>query len=385
MSFSVRYNDNDQELTVSGALTPETAAELTDLRAIFARALRAARGSLHLNVKRLRRLNNIAFREFLTFVADAHRADPALKISVVTSSMVGWSARKFERLNRVNPNVSVLLYDQKFYPGQEALEDGSFIPVLRTQTRLTWRHEQHLLPRHGLKEGMAIADICCGIGDFAVLLHKAFRPTRIVAVDHAKPSLHYARRVAADFGIRGVEYIHGDAADLLLESDQFDFVTCRHSLQIFNQPELILKELFRICKPGGRVYVSNEKISHCLGEPRGPTISWTYQELTKLFADFNMDLECGPKNRRFLGDAGFQDIREDHFMVTSRDGDPQDFADMIAAWEEAFAGSLCQRRGDGEAFVSRFRQGFQDHIFAALHPRGYAGWPIWVASGRKPL
>ena len=84
MSFSVRYNDNDQELTVSGALTPETAAELTDLRAIFARALRAARGSLHLNVKRLRRLNNIAFREFLTFVADAHRADPALKISVVT-------------------------------------------------------------------------------------------------------------------------------------------------------------------------------------------------------------------------------------------------------------------------------------------------------------
>ena len=35
-------------------------------------------------------------------------------------------------------------------------------------------------------------------------------------------------------------------------------------------------------------------------------------------------------------------------------------------------------------FIERFRQGFRDHIFAALHPKGYAGWPIWVASGRKP-
>lgn len=384
MSFSVQYNDNDQALILSGALAPQTQADLAELRAAFGRARSLARGALHLNVKRLRRLNTLAFREFVNFAGETYAADPALKIAIVTSSMVGWSSRKFDKLRRVNPNISIVLYDQKFYPGQEALEDGSFIPVLRTQTRLTWRHEQHLLPRHGLKEGMAVADICCGIGDFAVLLQKTFRPTRIVAVDHAKPSLDYARRVAAEFDIRSIEYTQGDAAELLLESDQFDFVTCRHSLQIFDRPELILKELFRICRPGGRVYVSNEKISHCLGEPGGASIAWTYQELSRLFAELKMDLECGPKNRRFLSEAGFEDIQENHVMVTNRDGDPHDFADMVAAWEEAFAGAMCERRGDGAEFVTRFREGFQNHRRAALHPKGYAGWPIWIASGRKP-
>ena len=125
-----------------------------------------------------------------------------------------------------------------------------------------------------------------------------------------------------------IEYVYGDASETILESNQFDFVTCRHSLQIFDRPELILKELFRICKPGGRVYITNEKNSHCLGEPRGESIQWTYTEVAKLFADFKMDVELGPKSRRYLYEAGFEDIKVDSFMVTNLDGDPREFADL---------------------------------------------------------
>jgi ubiquinone/menaquinone biosynthesis C-methylase UbiE len=191
--------------------------------------------------------------------------------------------------------------------------------------------------------------------------------------------------VASEFKISGIEYSYGDASEMLLEDNQFDLVTCRHSLQIFDRPALILKEMYRICKPGGRVYVTNEKISQCLGEPRGESIEWTYDELSKLFAHFKMDLELGPKSRHYLMDAGFDDVRAESFMVTNLDGDPQDFADVIQAWEDTFAGEMSQKRGDPPEFIERFRKGFQDHILAALHPKGYAGWPIWVASGRKPL
>jgi hypothetical protein len=97
-----------------------------------------------------------------------------------------------------------------------------------------------------------------------------------------------------------------------------------------------------------------------------------------------MDVELGPKSRRYLMEAGFEDIRVETFMVTNLDGDPQDFADVIAAWADVYAGEMATRRGDGPEFVAQFRQGFEDHIFAALHPKGYAGWPIWVASGRRP-
>ncbi len=384
MSFTVRYDDNNQELQLAGSMSPQASGDLGDFRNEFLRAVGLVDGTLYVNVKKLVRFNNVAFHEMARLVAGASRDKPQLRIAVVTSSVVGWSARKFRALTRLSPNISVEDYDTQFYPGQDVLEDGGFIPILRTQTRMTWRHEREILPRHGLRAGMAVADICCGIGDFAVLVSKEFKPSRLLAVDHAKPSLAYARQVASDFGVKGIEYAYGDAASLLIEDNQFDFVTCRHSLQIFNKPELILKELFRICKPGGRVYVTNEKNSHCLGEPRAESIQWTYTEVAKLFAHFDMDVELGPKSRRYLLDAGFDEIAMESFMVTSLDGDPQDFADIIQAWEDVYAGKMSVERGDDAAFNKRFRQGFQDHIFAALHPRGYAGWPIWVASGRKP-
>ena len=53
------------------------------------------------------------------------------------------------------------------------------------------------------------------------------------------------------------------------------------------------------------------------------SIEWTYDELSKLFAHFKMDLELGPKSRHYLMDAGFDDVRAESFMVTNLDGDPQ--------------------------------------------------------------
>ena len=78
----------------------------------------------------------------------------------------------------------------------------------------------------------------------------------------AVPAVRCVLRWTAGPGVPDV-----DASALLLEDNSFDFVTCRHALQVFDRPDAILGELFRICRPGGRVYIPNEKNSHCLGEP----------------------------------------------------------------------------------------------------------------------
>jgi len=381
--FKAQYDMNNQEFSISGVVRPQAIDELAPSIALLKESIGRVRGVLYINIRRLTQMNNTAFHAFARVIIDSCRARPDLKFVIITSSVVGWTTRKFGRLCGIGPNIRVEEYDSEFYPGQSFLEEGEFIPILRTQTRITWRHERAILPRHGMQPGITMADICCGIGDFAALVQKEFQPSRIVALDHSRSSLAYARSVAADFDIRGIEYIYGDASEMLLEDDQFDLVTCRHSLQIFNRPELILKELYRICKPGGRVYITNEKNSHCLGEPRGESIQWTYNEVAKLFKYFDMDVELGPKSRRYLTEAGFADVRVESFTVTNLDGDPQDFADVIAAWENVYAGQMAVKRGDTPEFIRRFRQGFRDHVFAALHPKGYAGWPIWVASGRK--
>ncbi|AHK45354.1 MULTISPECIES: class I SAM-dependent methyltransferase [Ensifer] len=383
-SFKAAFDANSQVFSLAGVIRPRSVDEIADSIAMLKQAIDGVRGVLYVDVKRLIQMNNTAFHAFVRVALDACRARADLRVVIVTSSVVGWATRMFGHLNEIEPQITVEVYDSTFYPGQSFVEDTSFIPILRTQTKMTWRHERSILPRHGLRPGIAMADVCCGIGDFAVLVQKEFQPARIVALDHSKASLAYAREVATNFGITDIEYTYGDASEMLLEDNQFDFVSCRHSLQIFNERELLLKELYRICKPGGRVYITNEKNSHCLGEPRAQSIQWTYNEVAKLFSHFEMDVELGPKSRRYLADAGFDDILVESFMVTNHDGDPQDFADVIAAWEHVYAGEMAVRRGDPPEFIQRFRQGFRDHIFAALHPKGYAGWPIWVASGRKP-
>ncbi|WP_368517020.1 methyltransferase domain-containing protein [Rhizobium sp.] len=383
--FTAQFDANNQEFSLSGVLRPHSVAELADDLALLRNGIETVNGVCYINLKRVIHMNNTAFRALTHALLDATRSRPDLKLTVVASSVVAWASRLFRHLSDLSPNIVVEIYDSAFYPGQTFVENQSFIPILRTQTKMTWRHEREILPRHGLREGLHVADICCGIGDFAMLLRKDFKPARIVALDHSLPSLEYARKVADDFDVQDIEYTYGDASQMLFESDQFDFVTCRHSLQIFDRPDVLLRELYRICKPGGRVYITNEKNSHCLGEPRADSIQWTYNEVAKLFAHFDMDVEMGPKGRRMLLDAGFKDVRMESFMVTNLDGDPQDFADIITAWQNVYAGEMAARRGDSAAFIERFKQGFADHIFAALHPRGYAGWPIWASSGQKPL
>lgn len=383
--YRAEFDPNSQEFSLAGVIRPHSVDEIAATVTQLKQAIDDARGILYFNVKRLAQMNNTAFHAFARAFLDACRTRSDIRFVIVTSSVVGWTERMFRHLGNIEPQITVEVYDSKFYPGQTLVEDISFIPILRTQTKMTWRHERTILPRHGMGPGIHMADICCGIGDFAVLVRKEFQPARIVALDHSKASLAYARDVATNFGITDIEYTYGDASEMLLEDNQFDLVTCRHSLQIFNQPDLLLKELYRICKPGGRVYITNEKNSHCLGEPRAQSIQWTSDEVAKLFAHFEMDVELGPKRRRYLTDAGFDNIRLETFLVTNLEGDPQDFADIITAWENVYAGEMAVKRGDPPEFIERFRQGFRDHIFSALHPKGYVGWPIWAASGRKPL
>lgn len=383
--YTYHFDATNQEFVLAGKVRPREAGEIADLVRLVGHTLEAYSGIVYINVKRLTHINMTAFQALSDALEAGCRASPQRKIVIVTTSVIAWSAALFHQLAEKQANLSVEVYDSAFYPGQSFVEDESFIPILRTQTKMTWRHEREILPRHGLGSGLAVADICCGIGDFAALVQREFSPSRLVALDHSLKSLDYARRVAADFDLKGIDYTYGDASQMLLADNQFDFVTCRHSLQIFDRPDVLLRELYRICKPGGRVYITNEKNSHCLGEPHAETIRWTYDEVAKLFSHFDMDVEMGPKSRHMLVDAGFEAIKVESFMVTNLDGDPQDFADVIEAWENVYAGEMAVRRGDSPEFIRRFREGFRHHIFAALHPKGYAGWPIWAASGRKPF
>ena len=70
-------------------------------------------------------------------------------------------------------------------------------------------------------------------------------------------------------------------------------------------------------------------------------------------------------------------------ILTNRNTDVEAFTEVVQSWEKYIAGPLSVQGGRDEEFKARLRQGFQDHIYAIGSAKGFAGWPIWVASATK--
>lgn len=383
-SSSLIFEEQRQELVLSGVWLPRDRAAAAAEGELIRSAAASVSGQLYLNCKRLLRMNSPAFRTLLEALSWVREHKPDLLVKVVITSVIPWAERRFRLIPRLSEKFSVEMYDKDFYPGQDAVEDASFIPVLQTQGKIIWEQERHLLARHGLAPRMKVADICCGIGGFAMQVARHLEPLEVVGVDHAQSSLNYARHLSREFCLPGLEFIYGDAANLLLDDHRFDFVACRLALQIFDQPQHILRELVRICRPGGRVYLLNETFSRCFGYPNAEAIAWTYQEASGLFGALSMDLEFGPKMRCYMVEAGLEDIRVEPLLLTSCNTRGEDFAAVIRSWEDYVVDQLARKAGKDEAYCRRLREGFAAHVRAVTHDKGFGGWPIWAASGCKP-
>jgi len=375
---------DEQEIALTGTLRPFVAEEMSTVRASLEQAAWSTRGTLCVNLKRLKYMNNVAFLELNRFVRWVVTSRPELKIKFILSSVIPWAIRKFQVIAELYPAVSIEVYDKAFYPIQDVIEDDEFIDVLRTQEKIIWDHEQEKLAWHGLRPGLRIADICCGLGDFAILSQRDFRPEYIVGVDHSKPFLRYARQHVCDYGLENIEYQYGDAAALLLPDNSFDFVTCRLGLQVFNEPQGILRELLRICRPGGRIYVTNELMSGIIGWPQKELFRWTYEKIIEMGHVLGMDMDTGLKTRSMLLNAGLEDIKVHLIDINNMNSDPAGLARVVESWNYVTR-QMCQRSEQPPEVFERIREGLRAHVEAIQTEGGFASWPIYAGSGRKPF
>lgn len=259
---------------------------------------------------------------------------------------------------------------------------GGTIPgALRAQTRLTWPLESQLLAaRLPLRPGARVADICCGVGDFVALLHDAFPGLEITAADWSEAGIGLAQQ---ERGARAIDYLAADATDLPFADDSYDVVLCRHALQTMPGPvrRAVVGELVRICRPGGFVYVTNEKVSMCYGSPHDDRIAEGYAVASAAWRRTGADIECGPEQSGWLRAAGLEAVVTTPWIVTS-DPDPAGFVALIDQWEPLYL-EMARDVGLEPAAWRTIQHGFAAHRRAAR--TGHAGWPIWSSLGRKPL
>ncbi len=98
-----------------------------------------------------------------------------------------------------------------------------------------------------------VLDVACGGG----IIVCAFAPEvkHATGIDMTPAMLDRARQLAAEKGIANVSWDQGDVGSLPYADGAFDIVVTRFSMHHFLDPIGVLREMVRVCAPGGRVVV----------------------------------------------------------------------------------------------------------------------------------
>lgn len=156
------------------------------------------------------------------------------------------------------------------------------------------------------------ADLGAGEGAVAFLL--ARRAKRVYAVDSSLQMVEYGRRLAAERGVKNVEYRLGDLESLPLEDASVDVAFFSQSLHHAQHPERAVKEAHRILRRGGRVVILDLARHH-------------HEEARELYADEWLGF-TEAEIRRFLRAAGFRQIET---SVVHREEQAPHFETLLAS------------------------------------------------------
>lgn len=109
-----------------------------------------------------------------------------------------------------------------------------------------------LLSRIPVPPAAAVLDVGSGTGRLATDLALADRTRTVKAVDVDPALLRVAREHAAGRDA-AVEFLAADAVRMPFDDDVFDLVTARFVLMHVRAPAAAVREMVRVCKPGGHL------------------------------------------------------------------------------------------------------------------------------------
>lgn len=130
----------------------------------------------------------------------------------------------------------------------------------------------------GMRKGQSLLDCATGTGSVAIAFQKFYKSTIIVTgADVANNMLRIAKRKAECEGLM-INFEYGDVLNLRYDDNVFDVATISFGIRNTVSPELCLKEMARVVKPGGLVMILET------GKTSGIKL-WLYKLYQKLFVE----------------------------------------------------------------------------------------------------
>jgi ubiquinone/menaquinone biosynthesis C-methylase UbiE len=100
-----------------------------------------------------------------------------------------------------------------------------------------------------------VLDVACGPGLLACAFARVAK--HATGIDMTPAMLEQARRTQQEQGLQNISWEQGDVYSLPFRPDQFAIVSSRFVFHHLENPLAALKEMQRVCKPGGKVVVAD--------------------------------------------------------------------------------------------------------------------------------
>jgi ubiquinone/menaquinone biosynthesis C-methylase UbiE len=157
-------------------------------------------------------------------------------------------------------------------------------------------------------QGQRVLEIACGRGGFSRFLGS--RGASVWGADFSASAVAIAReKVLRNPSLTDrVTYVQADAQDMPFEENSFDIVVSCETIEHVPNPAAAVREMYRVCKPGGMLYLTTPNYLNFMGlylmyaAIRHPDLK-SSQPLDKRF--------LFPQIRRFITEAGWKIVRTD--------------------------------------------------------------------------
>jgi SAM-dependent methyltransferase len=166
-----------------------------------------------------------------------------------------------------------------------------------------------LFDQVGIRQDSRVVEIGCGPRGCLDLLSKRVGVNgKVIGVERSAEQVGRARKFIADNHLTNTDVLCVDARETGLPEASFDLATARLVLVNIPKPELLVKEMVRLVRPGGAVALHEADATTQRYDPPLPAQARLLQ-LLNAYAEMNdIDRAIGLKIPRMLREAGVVDV-----------------------------------------------------------------------------
>lgn len=160
-----------------------------------------------------------------------------------------------------------------------------------------------------LRPGMDLLDCGCGAGSITIGLAEVLSSGSVTGVDVSELQIEKARTLALEKNVDNVHFYIANAYSLPFRDNTFDAAFVHTVLQHLTDPQMAVREIHRVLKPGGVIGVRD---SDWAGHIRGPSnhvLDASWELYTRFHAQKGRHPFAGRNLRAFLRVVGFLNVK----------------------------------------------------------------------------